>query len=193
MGDRGNIYFVDQHRGKERLGMYMYSHWGGAVIPSVVEAALRRGRERWGDSQYLARIVFCELIKDDLMETTGYGLSTRIGDNEHAIVRVDDVDQTVAVCEPGTEQGSSKPIGSWSYEEFLKVATQLDQMLDSTNDSDDSDDIGGDIEVPTAKAKAAAKKKASRAVVKPKAATKKSVAKPKPKPQAKATPRRKAK
>jgi len=169
MGDRGNIYFVDQHRGKERVGMYMYSHWGGAVIPSVVEAALRRGRERWGDSQYLARIVFCELIKDDLMETTGYGLSTKIGDNEHAIVRVDDVDQTVAVCQPGTEQGSGKPIGSWSYEEFLKVAKQLDQMLD---ESDDSDDIGGDIEVPVAKAKRP-KKKPAKAPAKAKAAAKK--------------------
>ena len=174
MGERGNIYFVDQHRGKERLGMYMYSHWGGAVIPSVVEAALRRGREHWGDSQYLARIVFCELVKDDEMETTGYGLSTRIGDNEHAIVRVDDVDQTVAVCQPGTEQGSGKPIGSWSYEEFLKVAKQLDQMLD---ESDDSDDIGGDIEVPVAKAKKVKKvkkvKKAKKATPKPKVASKK--------------------
>jgi len=172
MGERGNIYFVDQHRGKERLGMYMYSHWGGAVIPSVVEAALRRGREHWGDSQYLARIVFCELVKDDVMETTGYGLSTRIGDNEHAIVRVDDVDQTVAVCQPGTEQSSGKPIGSWSYEEFLKVAKQLDQMLD---ESDDSDDIGGDIEVPVAKAKKVQKvKKAKKATPKPKVASKKS-------------------
>ncbi len=164
MGDRGNIYFVDQHRGKERIGMYMYSHWGGAVIPSVVETALRRARDRWGDSQYLARVVFCELVKDDVMETTGYGLSTTIGDNEHAIVRVDDVDQTVAVCEPGTEQGSGKPIGSWSYEEFLKVAKELDAMLEERGD--DSDDIGGDIEVPKAKAKKpAAKKKKKKAPV----------------------------
>jgi hypothetical protein len=182
MGDRGNIYFVDQHRGKERIGMYMYSHWGGSVIPSVVEAALRRGRERWGDSQYLARIVFCELIKDDVMETTGYGLSTRVGDNEHAIVRVDDVDQTVAVCEPGTEQGSGKPLGSWSYEEFLKVAQQLDELLEPT---DDSDEIGGDIEVPTAKAKPKAKGKAK---AKPKAKPKaKAKAKPKAKPRRKAS------
>lgn len=120
MGDRGNIFFVDHETDDGQLaGLYMYGHWSGAFLPEVVMRALDRGRGRWGDSQYLARIVFCELVRDDLDGTTGFGLSTSIGDNEHAIVRVNDLDQTVAFCPSGSEADpAAKPTQSWSYEEF---------------------------------------------------------------------------
>lgn len=121
MGDRGNIYFVDREVGSQQWGgMYLYTHWGGSALPQIVQAGLKRGDGRWGDSQYLARILFCELIRDDVLGETGYGLGTHIGDNGHLIVRVNDLDGTVAYCEPGTETDqSAAPVRSWTYAEFV--------------------------------------------------------------------------
>jgi hypothetical protein len=91
MGDRGNIYVV-QHPGKDKpeSGIFFYSHWTGTDLPETLQAALKRGQGRWDDEQYLARIIFCEMIRHDgLDEITGFGISTYICDNEHPILVVD--------------------------------------------------------------------------------------------------------
>ena len=120
MGDRGNIFFVDRREGDALVGVYMYTHWSGSVLPGVVRDALIRGRGRWGDSPYLARIVFCELVQEAVLEETGYGLGTCIGDNDHNVVRVDDLASRVSFHEPGKEQRSGDAgLASWSYEEFV--------------------------------------------------------------------------
>jgi len=86
MGDRGNI----------KVGkVYLYTHWGGSEIPEILKKALVRGMGRWNDEPYLTRIIFCEMIKDDVMGDTGYGISTHICDNEHEILEVDCNTQTV--------------------------------------------------------------------------------------------------
>lgn len=127
MGDRGNIFFVDDARGDEWTGIYMYTHWSGVELPSIVKAALERGRDRWGDSQYLGRILFCELVKDAPMDTTGFGLSTQIGDNEHLIVRVNDAEQRVSFHQPGSERlAKSRGVAIWSYDEYVE---QPDERL----------------------------------------------------------------
>lgn len=120
MGDRGNIFFVDRLEDDELEGVYMYTHWSGSMLPLLVRDALERGRGRWGDPQYLARVVFCELVKDSILEETGYGLSSRLGDNEHIVIRIDDRSSRVSFHEPGKERlpGDSGLV-SWSYEEFL--------------------------------------------------------------------------
>lgn len=80
MGDRGNI----------KVGkVYLYTHWGGSEIKNILKTALIRGKERWNDESYLTRIIFCEMIKSDVMGTTGYGISTEVIDNEHDILEVD--------------------------------------------------------------------------------------------------------
>ena len=76
MGDRANICFREKNGGE----MYFYTHWNGYKIASVLREALERGRDRWDDEQYLARIIFSEMIKDDVLENTGFGLGTKIGD-----------------------------------------------------------------------------------------------------------------
>jgi hypothetical protein len=124
MGDRGNIFFVDRREGDALEGIYMYTHWSGAALPLTVREALERGRGRWGDSQYLARIVFCELVGEAVREETGYGLSTRIGDNEHSVVRIDDLSARVSFHAPGKERRADDPgLASWSYEAYLAMAS----------------------------------------------------------------------
>jgi hypothetical protein len=86
MGDRGNIKIG---------GVYLYTHWAGSEISQILRDALKRGRSRWTDESYLARIIFCEMIKHDVMGTTGYGISTEIIDNEHDILEVNCDKQTV--------------------------------------------------------------------------------------------------
>jgi len=74
MGDRGNIIVED---GKSKV--YLYTHWGGSELKEILMSALKRGKERWTDGQYLARIIFCEMVKGDEKGLTGFGISSEIG------------------------------------------------------------------------------------------------------------------
>lgn len=75
MGDRGNIV-VKSDDGT----IHFYTHWSGYELPEIVANGLKRGRNRWGDEPYLNRILFSELIKDDVEGETGYGISISMGD-----------------------------------------------------------------------------------------------------------------
>ncbi|MFA6836965.1 MAG: hypothetical protein WCR04_11260 [Fibrobacteraceae bacterium] len=76
-------------------GIYLYSHWDSVQeLEKVVKNALRRGVNRWNDRQYLNRIIFSEMIKNDILEETGYGLSTEIWDGEE-VITIDVEKQTV--------------------------------------------------------------------------------------------------
>lgn len=121
MGDRGNIFFVDHEIDSETYGgLYLYSHWAGSGMWLMCKEGLKRGKSRWGDSQYLARILFCDVVRDILDETTGAGLSTFMGDNEHQIIRVNDLKYEVSFHDPGKERLQSDAGNSkWSYEEYI--------------------------------------------------------------------------
>lgn len=113
MGDRANIA-VKQEKFKDQDGndvyVYLYSHWGGSDLPMILQSALKRGNDRWTDNPYLTRIIFSEMVKDDLMDTTGYGISNYICDNEHAIIYVDTDNQTITIGE-----------ASWSFKEYIEL------------------------------------------------------------------------
>lgn len=81
MGDRGNIRTIDD----EGNSLYMYAHWDRYKLHNVTAAALDRGRGRWGDVEYLNRIIFSELVKDDVLGETGYGLSVYITDGDETV------------------------------------------------------------------------------------------------------------
>ena len=106
MGDRGNIVIKASMGGK----LYFYTHWGGSKLPQVLQEALKRGRDRWGDEPYLARIIFCEMVRGSEMETTGFGISTYETDNEHPLLIVDIANGTVN-C-----RGDS-----WSFHDFTEM------------------------------------------------------------------------
>ena len=85
MGDRANIQIRESEGGK----IYFYTHWSGTELPNILAKALDRGRDRWGDEQYLSRVIFSEMIKNDILETTGFGISTYRGDDNHPDLIVD--------------------------------------------------------------------------------------------------------
>ncbi len=86
MGDRANV--VIRESWPEDLGdkeaVFLYTHWGGYELPEVVRTALSM-RWRWDDSPYLARVVF-DTMTNLAGEETGYGISTRIDDNEYDLI-----------------------------------------------------------------------------------------------------------
>jgi hypothetical protein len=87
MGDRGNIVVRDQwlRDGGPGEAVFLYSHWGGMELPEVLRRALDK-RWRWDDGSYLARIIFEEMIDGDRGGETGYGIGTRIMDNEYDLL-----------------------------------------------------------------------------------------------------------
>jgi hypothetical protein len=73
MGARRQVVLYE---GKEKDPfLYVYSHWGGADLEGEVARGLFRGRPRWDDSSYLARILVSELVRSDIDGLTGFGLS----------------------------------------------------------------------------------------------------------------------
>lgn len=120
MGDRGNIIV---HTPNE-APVYIYTHWHGYRLPQLLADALDtpQAKGRVGDSAYLTRIVFCQIIKavDDLDGATGWGISTSVQDNEHDFVHLDAMNGKVAIS-----PSESKPDIGWmetselrSIEEF---------------------------------------------------------------------------
>lgn len=101
MGDRGEIVIEDS-------GVHFYTHWGASELHEVLAAALKRGRDRWDDYPYLSRIIFSEMIRDDIDGLTGFGIDTHTSDVRRSIVvncqeRIVTVDDEV-----------------YSFEEFVK-------------------------------------------------------------------------
>ena len=112
MGDRANVYSVDQS--DRTKGVYLYTHWCGEELPFIVQGALLR-RQRWSDGSYLNRIIFSEMIKDSVTDETGYGIGANMGDNGRPIIVVDVANQTIGFAEEGKEP---ETYDSWSFEHY---------------------------------------------------------------------------
>jgi len=110
MGDRG---VIKVYQGKGRQPVCLYTHWCGDEIYGFLKRSLAR-RERWEDKAYLTRIIFCEMIKGHEDDTTGFGISTYIPDNEHTVLGVNP-DKKLVTFED--EYGKVK--GSVTFEQFV--------------------------------------------------------------------------
>lgn len=125
MGDRGNVGIRENDE-----TVYLYTHWSGSELPETVRAAMNRAKDRWDDAPYLARIVFCEMIKGQESETTGFGIAASLCDNEHDIIVLDVDAQKVEVFGPDgalAEPGELK--ASMTFEAFAggrKVPEELE-------------------------------------------------------------------
>jgi hypothetical protein len=87
MGDRANVYVHDG----DKPGVYLYTHWTGSDLPSIVYLSLssKRGQARDNDIAYLTRIVFEDMLSESLGSETGFGISTEIQDGGDRIVDLD--------------------------------------------------------------------------------------------------------
>jgi len=107
VGDRSNVKIA--YESGAMIGFY--THWGGTELPTIVQTALKRGKPRWDDEAYLARIIFSEMIKDEVNELTGFGIypGDHEYDEEHKTIFVNIKEQTVIIgCL------------SWTFEDYIK-------------------------------------------------------------------------
>lgn len=88
MGMRQNIRIDYQKEQDEKpKSIYIYSHWDGdGPLKEKLKQALIRGKERWHDESYLTRIIFSEIIRDDIDGLTGYGLAPYEIDPEYPTI-----------------------------------------------------------------------------------------------------------
>jgi hypothetical protein len=121
MGDRSNIKIYQNDDADNAI--FLYTHWRGSEIYGILKRVLLR-RERWEDSPYLTRMIFCEMVKGDENGSTGFGISTSILDNEHTVIGVNCVDQEITF-----EDGDGNIKSSISFEQFV---TRKDKFSPAT-------------------------------------------------------------
>ena len=114
MGDRGNIV-LRYNSDKEPLDIYLYTHYDGSEIGTIVQRALAK-RWRWDDDAYLGRIIFDELIGKSQGKESGYGIGPKPCDNEHDFIVVD-FDKQQIVRE---HQHNRCAVQLWSFNDFVK-------------------------------------------------------------------------
>lgn len=112
MGDRANV-LIKQRKANEYI--YLYTHWDGCKLPATVVRALAR-KERWNDGPYLARIIFCEMIKGREADETGFGISTQLVDNRHALIGIDPDTEEISLLD---EENRSVLFGPVSFEKLI--------------------------------------------------------------------------
>ena len=122
MGDRANVALLQRTRRDEAEFVVLYTHWGGSELLGTVQAAIKR-EARWDDEAYLARIILNEMQGDDRGET-GFGISTALCDNEHAIIVIDPGKQQIGLASEDAFKNAllkrKMPdlFKSWTLEEF---------------------------------------------------------------------------
>ncbi len=89
MGSRAQVRIKD-------TGVYLYTHWGANRIEEDVARAIGRG-QRWGDPEYLARIIFDEMKGSNIKSEIGYGIGTSQHGDIEKIVMVSCKDSLVVV------------------------------------------------------------------------------------------------
>jgi hypothetical protein len=95
MGARINFVFDD---GTDSL-VNLYSHWGEDTWEDDLVGALIHAQPRKGDYSYFTRMVISHLIKDYVLDETGFGIyainRSEIGNNFDKTVVLDLVNNTL--------------------------------------------------------------------------------------------------
>ena len=94
MGDRGQVHIKDE-------GVWLYTHWSAHNLIETVKRAMAK-KWRWDDPEYLARIIFDEMVGNQQGQETGFGISSKgpHGD-EWRIITIDCASQIVSLSDNG--------------------------------------------------------------------------------------------
>ena len=92
MGCRGTIEIWNNAAApkSDERPVVLYTHWGAKRMLNDLVTALEK-KERWNDAAYLSRMIFCEMVRDNLHSTTGFGIMTdnALDTEEEIIVDID--------------------------------------------------------------------------------------------------------
>ena len=112
MGVRANVRIISRSTGD----VFLYTHWCGSELGEVLQRAMARGRGRWDDPAYLARIIFSEMTEGQEKATTGFGISSICGDGQGKVFKVN-TDKQMITTPDGTK---------FSFESFCKDVVRED-------------------------------------------------------------------
>ena len=116
MGDRGHI--VIEQYGDESTPVVLYSHWQATRLPEILAEALSH-EARWGDHEYLARIIFDELSACS-SEFTGCGIGTSLHGDAWRVINVNPDEQEITFA-TGNGYATDEHGGDvYSFEEFVE-------------------------------------------------------------------------
>ena len=110
MGYRGQVLIED-------VGVYLYTHWGASELTKTVQKALAK-KWRWDDPEYLARIIFCEMVKGDEEGETGYGIGNSLHGDVWKLIVINCENKTVFV-KSLLYQGEPETKFGGSFEDFI--------------------------------------------------------------------------
>jgi hypothetical protein len=106
MGARCTFIFKQS----EDLAVALYSHWGEDSMHSDLAEALQHAALRFGDTEYYTRMAVSYLLKDSILDETGFGLyacnPNDLGFADHPIL-IDLTDNTI------TDETGSHDINSF--------------------------------------------------------------------------------
>ena len=90
MSNRAQVYMKDE-------GIYLYQHCDGNMLMDKVVKAVNgeAGRSHQDDPEYLARIIFSAMVKDDIDGETGFGIGTKVHGDIEYLVTVDCEKKTI--------------------------------------------------------------------------------------------------
>jgi hypothetical protein len=140
VGDRANIVIREESSwSKPPIGtheaVFLYSHWSGYVLPEILREALDEGRDGWDDASYLARICFDRMIGTNQGGTIGYGIYTRLTDNEHDLLVLLPSEQRLVVLPESTYRARGfalEDLPSISFEQYIAADERTwDNLTDS--------------------------------------------------------------
>lgn len=91
MGSRAQVKIL-----MDDSSIYLYTHWGAEEIEATVKKAIAK-KWRWDDPEYLARIIYDEMLDGETGNETGFGIGvSEHGDIEKLII-VDSSEQKITV------------------------------------------------------------------------------------------------
>jgi hypothetical protein len=122
MGDRGQVNIEDE-------GVWLYTHWDATNLPLAVHDAIIK-KWRWSDPEYLARIIFEEMIKGDEGGETGYGIGSSMHGDVWRVVYLNTRTQKIKIVDHG-----EKIKWEGTFQEFAD-----DTHIDNCNVEDEEDD-----------------------------------------------------
>jgi hypothetical protein len=89
MGTRGQVHIKD-------TDIYLYQHFDAYNLPEKIRKVIEEGK-RLDDPEYLARIIFYEMIKDYKDQYAGFGIGSTQHDDIEYLVEINCAEEIVTV------------------------------------------------------------------------------------------------
>jgi hypothetical protein len=103
---------------------WLYSHWGGESKFADTQNALVSAMPRWSDSSYGARIFISHIIRENWVDTLGYGITSTL-DNADNPFEESYFDAVIDFTTQRVTLGSME----WSFFDFVSATDCSSELI----------------------------------------------------------------